>query len=185
MALIIASEAQLNAFLEQDQRLRDKSPGGMQHAVDLIEQRRRSLTEDTPASREQVAIGNGEPLTDKSVRGVQHAIDVIEASDPYGLRTQLPMHVEELARLKDTSFSGIQGATALIRIVEKREPLTDTTVRGHNRAEQVMASTAPIAYTIEPKAAPKSEPSKVEGWMDKIASTLAKAKDTVRSWLPF
>jgi hypothetical protein len=183
MALIIASESQLNAYLDDQARLRDKSAGGVQDAVSQLDQQRRMLTEDTPQSRRLVAIGNAEHLTDLTVRGQQRAIDVLEAADPYGLRTVLPAHVEELARMKDVSPSGIQGATALIRVVEKKEPLTDKTVRGHTRAADVIASTPPYAYELEPKAAP--QPEKSEGLLDKVAKQVAKAVDTVRSWLPF
>jgi hypothetical protein len=189
--LIIASEADLNAYVDQIDRLRDTSPSGISRATQEMAELEGGLTDKSVrgtnrALRHLAAVNQ---LTDNSVGGQQRAIDVIESADPYGLRTTLPAHVEDLARLKDTSIGGIQGATALIRVRELREDLTDKTVRGHNRAIDAIQSTPPVAVEIEPKAAPVVEQvaeqvaQKTEGLLDQIASQLARARDAVSGWI--
>ena len=174
MKLIIASEADLNAYVDQIERLRDTSPRGISRATQQMA--------ELEGAREKALgrLAGSNPLTDKSVGGVQHAIDVIESADPYGLRTTLPAHVEELARLKDVSPSGIEGATALIRVV-KREDLTDKTVRGHTRARDAMEAAPSIAVEVERKPAPVEQ--KAEDLVDQIASQLARARDAVVGWV--
>ena len=77
------------------------------------------------------------------------------------------------------SNGGIQGATALIRVKEHREDLTDKTVRGHTRARDAMEAAPSVAVEIERKPAVEQ----TEGLLDQVATQLARAKDAVVGWV--